>query len=37
MMESGLDGDSKEPRLSNQLAKKIIQKASQYKLPVLFI
>lgn len=34
MMESGLGGASEEPRLSNQLAKKIIQKASQYKLPV---
>ncbi|WP_027077802.1 amidohydrolase family protein [Maribacter antarcticus] len=34
MVESGLGGASEEPRLSNKLTGKIIQKASQYKLPV---
>lgn len=34
MIESGLGGASEEPRLSNKLTKKIIQKSSQYNLPV---
>jgi imidazolonepropionase-like amidohydrolase len=34
MVESGLGGASEEPRLSNKLTGKIVQKASQYHLPV---
>ncbi|PQJ77301.1 amidohydrolase family protein [Polaribacter glomeratus] len=34
MVESGLGGASEEPRLSNELTKKIVQKASEYNLPV---
>jgi imidazolonepropionase-like amidohydrolase len=34
MVESGLGGASEEPRLSNKLTGKIVQKASQYNLPV---
>lgn len=34
MVESGFGGASSEPRISNQLLKKIVQKASEYDLPV---
>ncbi|NJC25638.1 amidohydrolase family protein [Neolewinella antarctica] len=34
MVESNLDGNSAIPRLSNQLLRKIVQKASRYSLPV---
>ena len=34
MMESGLGGASEEPRLSNDMAEKIVQTASEYDLPV---
>ena len=34
MVESGLGGVTEEPRLSNQLLRKITEKASQYKLMV---
>lgn len=34
MIESGFGGESKEPRISNQLLEKVIQKAAQYNFPV---
>lgn len=34
MIESGFGGESEEPRVSNQLIEKVIQKAAQYNFPV---
>ncbi|TVR80960.1 MAG: hypothetical protein EA409_07275 [Saprospirales bacterium] len=35
MIESGLGGGPAEPRLSNEMVKKIVEKASEYNFPVL--
>lgn len=35
MIESGFGGGPEEPRLSNEMVKKIVQKASEYDFPVL--
>ena len=35
MIESGLGGGPEEPRLSNELIKKIVKKASEYNFPVM--